>query len=289
MLKILYNTEMNRQQKYFETVMDFYQQGKTFVTVTLVDIVGSAPQNAGARMLVDLTGRCWGTIGGGKIEQHCIHRALDLIQNETGSDHCFAEWNLQTDIGMTCGGVGRFYFEMHRPHFWQIAVFGAGHVAQALIPILCTLNCQVLCFDTRSEWIDALPVATNLKAQVVADLAEQVLHLNTQTFIVSMTMGHAHDVPILAAVFQRQLGNPGAFPFIGVIGSPAKAGVIKRDLKKMGINSDALSKLTCPIGLPLGSNAPAEIAISIAGQLIQERDRVFQTHQKWMQAAYQGL
>lgn len=277
------------EHAYFEEVLQRLQQQERFVAVTLVDIVGSAPQNAGARMLVNAAGRCWGTIGGGKIEQHCIQTAQQMLQATTGPNTAFYEWNLQTEIGMTCGGLGRFYFERYQTQPWHIVVFGAGHVAQALIPVLLTLHCQVHCFDSRAEWIQALPVATNLQAQCVSSLAEQVAHLPPQSFVVSMTMGHAHDVPILSEIFRRQQQNSEAFPFVGVIGSPAKAGAIKRDLLKAGLPPESVDHLICPLGLPLGSNEPAEIAISISAQLLQERDRIFQTHQKWQKAVYRKM
>lgn len=255
---------------YYQMLQYYQEQKQPCVSVTQVHVVGSSPQNLGARMIVDASGRLWGTVGGGKIENHCIKHAKRLLREKARFDHQI--WNLQTDIGMTCGGVGHFFFETHRVEPWTVVVFGAGHVAQALVPLLTTLPCRVLCFDTRQEWIDRLPDHERLEARVVPVLADVVQHLDPDAFVVSMTMGHAHDVPILHEIFNRQNQEPGVFPYVGVIGSKAKSGAIHRDLRKLGHERETLDRLICPVGLPLGSNEPAEIAISIAAQLLQKRD-----------------
>lgn len=259
------------------------QAGEACVVATLVDICGSAPQNVGARVLVSSTGLLWGTIGGGKIEARVIAEAQEMLTHQ--STHCFKQWNLQTEIGMTCGGVVRVFFEAYYPQGWTIAVFGAGHVAQALIPLLTTLSCRVLCFDPRPEWIARLPIHPSLHAQVQENLVAQVEHLPEQTFLLSLTMGHAHDRPILQAALERWQRNPRAFAFLGVMGSPAKAAKLRQELKQAGCDPELVARLSCPVGLPLGTNAPPEIAISIAAQLLQVRDQQA-GDPKWGRPAY---
>jgi xanthine dehydrogenase accessory factor len=58
-----------------------------------------------------------------------------------------------------------------------------------------------------------------------------------------------------------------------VIGSPQKASVLRRDLSSQGLTTEKIESFYCPIGLPIGNNTPAEIAISIAAQLLQQRDK----------------
>ncbi len=271
---------------YHQQILDLQAQGEPFVSVTLVDAVGSAPQNVGARILVTSTGLLCGTIGGGKVEAHCIRYAQGLLQQQAKSAFAYQEWNLQTDIGMTCGGLGRFFFEVFVKPRWHLAVFGAGHVAQALVPVLSTLDCQLWCIDSRQEWLDKLPTAANLQTIQADQPADQVAHLPDDCLVISMTMGHAHDVPILEQIFLRQQQQPEAFPFVGVIGSHAKAGALKRDLKNRQLPPEQIAQIVCPVGLPLGNNQPAEIAISIAAQLLQVRDQLFQVSEKWQKPAH---
>jgi xanthine dehydrogenase accessory factor len=84
-----------------------------------------------------------------------------------------------------------------------------------------------------------------------------------------MTKGHTTDRPILQrALMERD------FPFLGVIGSAAKAAVLRRELISDGVPPERAAKFHCPIGLDFGTNHPHEIALSIAAQLVSERDRI---------------
>jgi xanthine dehydrogenase accessory factor len=85
-----------------------------------------------------------------------------------------------------------------------------------------------------------------------------------------MTMGHSYDVPILEEIARHA---PEA-PYIGVIGSEIKGIKIKKELADLGVSQAFIEKLRVPIGLPIGSNHPQEIAISIAAELLQVRDKI---------------
>lgn len=250
-----------------EKIHELQSRGQNFVVVTLVKTKGSAPQEVGAKILVGINGYLDGTVGGGKVEERVIAHAREMLK--TGESFDYADWNLQTDIKMTCGGVVSFFFELvlSKPT-WEIAVYGAGHVAQELIRSLLKLDCSITCIDPRIDWLNKLPEHHKLTKIESPEMQETVANLPTGTFIVSMTMGHAFDLPILTAVLKRN-----EFPYVGVIGSEQKAAVIRSDLKKNGIAEVLIEKIFCPIGEPIGKNTPAEIAISIVAQLIKERDK----------------
>jgi len=171
---------------------------------------------------------------------------------------------------MTCGGAVKLYFEPHPAQgIWPIVIFGAGHIAQALLPVLLPLPCSLFCYDQRPEWIEKLPRARNLRAFAAEDLAAVVPTLPENAFVLCMTQGHHTDRPIL----QRALAERN-FPFLGVIGSDAKAAVLRRELVAAGLSSERAQSFHCPVGLDFGSNHPHEIALSIAAQLVSERDRL---------------
>lgn len=239
--------------------------GQPFVAVTLVDAHGSTPQDAGSKMIVTPCGLEHGTVGGGRIEAKAIDAALALMA-ERGRTK-FVDWNLKADVGMTCGGRVRLYFESVNVNVWPIVIFGAGHVTQALAKLLDDLPCAVTCIDPRAEWLARLPESTATRC--VEDPAEEVAGLPDEAFVLCMTQGHRSDFPVLQRIFE--LGR--TFPFLGVIGSAAKAAVLRRELRDVGIADDAID-FCCPVGLPIGSNHPAEIAVSIAAQLLEVRDAV---------------
>jgi xanthine dehydrogenase accessory factor len=84
-----------------------------------------------------------------------------------------------------------------------------------------------------------------------------------------MTKGHASDRPVL----QRALAER-TFPYLGAIGSAAKAIVLRRELVAHGLTLERAEKFFCPIGEDFGSNHPYEIALSIAAQLLKIRDQI---------------
>ncbi len=242
-------------------------EGHDLIIVTQISFKGSAPQMAGAKMIVGNSGLRYGTVGGGKVEIKAIAFSMQML-NQSETEINVVEWNLQTDVGMTCGGVVSFSFEKFSSKSkWDIAVFGAGHVAQELIRTLVRLDCNLTCFDPRPDWIAKLPEHPRLKKIICENMAENIVLLNPQSFIVSVTMGHAFDLPILVSALNRN-----CFPYVGAIGSKSKAAVLKRDLLKANVNADSVAKLICPIGEDFGNNSPIEVAMSITAQLLKVRD-----------------
>jgi xanthine dehydrogenase accessory factor len=251
----------------YEQVVLLANEGESFVLVTLVDAVGSTPQDAAAKMIVTDKGRYSGNVGGGKVEAAAIKAAREMLGRRDPRPK-FVSWTLKGDIGMTCGGSVKFYFE---PNFgagpWHIAVFGAGHVGQAVLPVLIPLPARITAVDSRPDWLGRLPRAPNLKVVHSEKPEEVIAGLPDDTYLVVMTMGHATDRPILRRALSER-----SFPFVGVIGSQSKAKILRRELVADGLTKKQAEGFVCPVGLDFGSNHPHEIALSIAGQLLTVRD-----------------
>lgn len=256
----------------YETLVELQRRGIACVLVVLVDALGSTPQDAGAKMIVTASGRQAGTVGGGRVEAQAIVHAQQLLARPApaNAQTSFVNWSLRADVGMTCGGSVKLYFEPHPAPAarWHIAIFGAGHVTQALVPVLLPLPCTLTVCDSRAEWLERLPRAPHLMARQLETPAELVAELPDDAFLLCMTKGHATDRPIL----QRALGSRN-FPYIGVIGSEAKAAILRRELVAEGLTEERARGFFCPVGLDFGSNHPQEIALSIAAQLLSERDK----------------
>ena len=251
---------------FFEAESELVASGTPFVAVTVVDTVGSTPQDRGAKMLVTEAGRVHGTVGGGKIEARCIDEALKLLRESDAPKTRFYQWSLEKDIGMTCGGIVRVYFEAFNVTRWNIVVFGAGHVASALVDILAKLDCRVTCIDTREEWLARVPDSPKLTKVLSTNMPSEVAKIPEQSFVVLMTMGHTTDKPILIEILRTR-----TFPYLGVIGSNAKAKRLRQDILDAGLPQEMTKAFFCPVGLEIGSNHPQEIAVSVAAQLLQIR------------------
>src|SRR6185437_11288440 len=122
--------------EYYEHVNNLIADKIPFVCVIMVDANGSIPQEIGTKMLVTGGGLYFGTVGGGKVEKKAIEEAQQLLSNNTAKSTHFVNWSLSRDVGMTCGGAVKLYFETHNHNRWNIVVFGAGHIANALINLL---------------------------------------------------------------------------------------------------------------------------------------------------------
>ncbi|MEK7951048.1 xanthine dehydrogenase accessory protein XdhC [Luteolibacter soli] len=251
----------------WQEIARFTETGNDVIVVTVAAARGSVPGEAGAKMLVTRDGLQSGTVGGGRIEARALAEAAELL----GSSEEFTRlvcWNLQRDIGMTCGGEMTLLFERvaAKPP-WHLVIFGAGHIVQSLVPVLLPLSCHIDVIDTRADWLSRLPVAKNLATHPVASFEDGVGLVTGQSFVLSITKGHASDVPVLRDVLARYPG----IPFLGVIGSASKRAALLRDLRTEAVAEGLLDRITCPLGLPIGGNDPHEIAISIAAQLLERR------------------
>lgn len=256
---------------FFEKLNELALSGAPFVSVTMVDAQGSVPQEIGAKMLVTEQGLFFGTVGGGKVEKRAIEESRELLESaKAGKNTKFVNWALDRDIGMTCGGSVKLYFEAFNLNVWDITVFGAGHVANSLVKLLLNLDCKVTCIDPRKDWLDQLPESAKLTKVLTDNMPEYVSKIPSDSFVVLMTMGHTTDKPILLELLKRE----NKFHYLGVIGSKAKAARLHNDVKEAGLPAEKQKEFLCPIGLEVGSNHPQEIAVSVAAQLLQYRDKV---------------
>jgi xanthine dehydrogenase accessory factor len=261
-------------KNFWAGAYELQDSGTPFVVVTMLSSRGHAPQDPGAKALISGEGLVAGTVGGGKVEARCIEHAKErLARVAAGNVEATAPelvtWNLQRDVGMSCGGEVTYLFEAHSTLAWKIAIFGAGHVAQALVRALEPLACRITVVESRPEWLERLPSSPKIRRVLVAEPADGVAGIEPGSFFAVMTRGHATDVPVLRAI---QATHPDC-AYVGVIGSDVKAIRIRSELKAEELDSGFIEKLRCPMGLPFGGNDPAEIALSIAAELLQERDR----------------
>ncbi len=139
--------------------------------------------------------------------------------------------------------------------------------SDALIHLLVHFDCVITCIDPREEWMAKLPKSAKLTTIQTSDMPSVVKNLPDDAFVILMSMGHATDSPVLIEILRTR-----KFPYLGVIGSDAKANVLRRDIAAAGLPEEAQHAFRCPIGIEIGTNHPYEIALSVIAQLIQTRD-----------------
>lgn len=188
-----------------------------------------------------------------------------LTPLEEGTLALRREPGLPMDPGITyIDGKPWFHQQLHRPG--RVYLFGGGHVAQALVPVLQPLGFACVVLEDRPEFArkERFPQAQEVRL-VAFDQIEGQVTLTKDDYVCIMTRDHESSLLVQRQVLRTPVG------YIGVMGSKKKAQASFAALEAMGVSPKELKRIITPIGLPLGGQTPAEIAISIAAQLIQYR------------------
>ncbi len=149
----------------------------------------------------------------------------------------------------------------------RLLIVGGGHVGKAVADLAYDLDFDVWVVDDRDEFVseDRFPRARRRISGVVRDLLPQV-EVTPDTYCLIVTRGHNHDEQALEQLVQR-----GA-RYVGMIGSRRKIRMIFEDLQGLGVPMSALQAVHAPVGIPIGSQTVAEIAISICAELVAHRN-----------------
>lgn len=168
---------------------------------------------------------------------------------------------------VVCEGRGRRYYCEKLLPAGIVYIFGGGHVAQALVPVLASVDFRCVVLEDREEFCrKELFLQAEEVRLIQNDRIGDFVDIRREDSVCIMTRGHKDDMLIQAQV----LGTPASY--IGVIGSRRKAAAVAKRLEtEWGISKENLKRIHTPIGLEIGAETPAEIAISITAELIRHR------------------
>ncbi|NRB67598.1 MAG: xanthine dehydrogenase accessory protein XdhC [Vibrio sp.] len=231
------------------------------VMVTVLEDRGSVPRDAGTKMLVTRD-RLIATIGGGHLEHIATKMAREMLL--AGERSLKVErFNLGARLGQCCGGMATLSFEPIGTAQKHLVVFGAGHVAKALLHIVSTLPFRVTWIDEREDvFPDELP--RNVTKLVSDDPVAEVRDMSPNSYYLVMTHNHQLDFELAKAIIDRDDSA-----YFGMIGSLTKRKKFDMRLAQRGYNQQQINTMICPIGISMvNGKHPAEIAISVAGELI---------------------
>jgi xanthine dehydrogenase accessory factor len=254
--------------EYYRKVVETLDSGREAYAALITASTGSTPQKPGAKMLIFADGSIFGTIGGGDVERKLIEDTLAKRPKEPWVIQYVLNEQLRTedDPKMSCGGrVALLVEPLTNPNV--LYIIGGGHCGVELSRLAALVGFSVTVYDFRPAW--ASRELHPLSSEVICapyDEVEQHIRFSPGTFIVIMTHGHEHDEKVL------RMCLPHESKYIGVIGSSRKSAMLFERLKSDGFSSETLSRVRCPIGLPILSHTPAEIAVSIVAQLIEVKN-----------------
>lgn len=245
------------------------------VRVERVD--GSGPREVGAWMAVFTQGQV-GTIGGGQLEWQMLAHGRSVLagQEPLQPRH---RWALGPSLGQCCGGVvhlvadrvsvndgPRLRAELS-PALWPVALFGGGHVGQALVQALSPLPFAITWVDSR-DGIFPPDVPSLVQCEHSDPVQAAVRGLPANSAVLIMSFSHAEDLDVVAECLLRQRAHHD-LQWVGLIGSKTKWASFRHRLEARGFSAAELAGITCPIGLPgIHGKQPAVIAASVVAQLL---------------------
>ncbi|MEQ1605365.1 MAG: XdhC family protein [Pyrinomonadaceae bacterium] len=151
----------------------------------------------------------------------------------------------------------------------HLFIIGGGHCALALSELMSKLDFRIRIFDDRP---DLNTIAKNKFADdvTIVDSYQKIgEHIPDEenTYVAVMTLGYVSDAVVIRQLFDRD------FKYFGVLGSRAKMATLIKELRAEGLSDERLSRIHTPIGLPINSQTPEEIAVSIAAEIISVKNR----------------
>lgn len=247
--------------RWYDAVAGCEQRGEAYVLVTVLGVAGSVPREPASKMVVTAE-ETYDTIGGGHLEFRVIEAARERLA--TGDyGYAMQHFPLGASLGQCCGGSVSVLMEPQPASTFRVTVFGAGHVARALVTILGQLDCRVLWLDSRA---DLFPenVPGNVECRVTDDPVGDIPRLPGAAHQVILTHNHQLDFELCMALLRDDRAAS-----IGLIGSTTKAARFRQRLAHRGFDNDAIGRVRCPVGLSgVPGKLPMAIAVSIAGELL---------------------
>lgn len=187
-----------------------------------------------------------------------IERRIDLSSGSFSAQRVDKHQELVWDADRQC--LTHTYGPRH-----QLFIIGAGMVSQYLAEMALMLDYQVTVCDPREHLLDDFPVANVHKVQDMPDDAVRAHANDSASAIVALTHDPRIDDMGLIEALQTD-----AF-YIGAMGSTRTSANRRERLLQLDVTSTDLDKLHAPIGLPIGSKTPPEIAIAILAEVTAVR------------------
>lgn len=237
------------------------ESGGKAAIATVVRTDRSVPRRVGASMLIRSDGTCEGTVGGGEMESRVVSEAIAAM---TDGKPRLVNYKLvdpsSGDPGV-CGGEMDVYVEPYMDTA-TILIIGAGHVGKAVAELAHWSGWKVHLWDDRSDQLSDVPEGVTAHDSDLP-VALTKIPLDARSAIVMVTRNVALDVELLPVVLSQRAA------YIGLMGSARRWSTTKGLLIQSGCSESDIDRISTPIGLEIGAETPAEIAISIIAEVVR--------------------
>lgn len=248
----------------YQRLAEMSAKGEDGVLATVIGTELSTPRHTGSKMIIHPDGKVTGSIGGGSSEAYVIEEAQKVF----AGGHCLKlDLNLAGGLGV-CGGRMEIFLEpvLRTTPF---LIIGAGHIGRAMLALGRDLPFHFTIVDDRQEFLDdlvGLPKVTTVLAE--PEELSEILDVHERGSVLLASRNHTLDGDFLSAVLEAEIRTKRQFPFLGVLGSRSKSARILKRLQDEGNFGDRLGQLQMPVGMDVGAETPAEIALSVFAEAL---------------------
>ena len=193
-------------------------------------------------------------------------------RNKEAEEFLKASVEAAVETGVVKNGDQEIFVETYEKNP-RLIILGGGHVSLPVAEIGRMLGFHVTVMDDREEFVteERFPMADERIFGEFDTLSDRIPPYENAYYVV-VTRGHLGDSACARAILKRP------FAYFGMIGSRTKVRITREKLLKEGFTEEQLDQIHAPIGLPIGGQMPAEIAVSIMAEIVQEKNRHFRTY-----------
>lgn len=172
------------------------------------------------------------------------------------------------DFGFEKSGENEFIYKEKLGYKNKLFIIGGGHCALALSELMSKMDFHISLFDDRAD-LNTLQKNQFAHEKKIIESYDQIgefIESGNNIYVVVMTLGYKFDEIVIRRLFDKN------FKYFGVLGSRAKMKILLKTLEKEGFDKERLSKIKTPIGLPINSQTPEEIAVSIGAEIVSVKN-----------------
>jgi xanthine dehydrogenase accessory factor len=254
---------MEVSRKVLRRAAELADSGQAFALCTVITSRGSVPGKVGAKMIVEKDGTPFGTVGGAGLEEKTKALALECLRTKKSGHHKFdLAYFRPGALDSLCGGTVEILVEYMGavPH---VLICGGGHVGLEVARLIDQLEYVYSVVDDRPAYAarERFPQAQGLHTALPEDFFPTA-DLSIYSHIIVLGYSHRVDTDILLHCCKRFGG------YVGVISSKLKRKEMFARVKERGATDEELARVQAPLGMAIGAETPAEIAVSIMGGII---------------------
>lgn len=244
-----------------DSIAKVLENGSVAVLATLV----KAPQNIGAKLLVEASGSVTASLGNAELDRLIVDYASRFLasKEETRTVSLRELGLVQPEEWLDA--LVMFECIEPEPH---IVVCGAGHVGASLARLSNLLGYRTTLIDDRADFVarDRFPEGIDLIAADSWTAAiEAAVGNGRGVYVAIVTRGHNEDEECLRAVISLRPN------YVGLIGSKRRTNIVLERLKESGFADELLKEVRGPIGLDIGAVSPEEVGLAILAEIVAER------------------